>query len=97
MRCGRKANMTDNKFGVLLSEEAWQELGEVLKPYQQEGAIGKYLYCKDLHLNGLFVAMTFTPKQIDNRIDCEMRVFIPSHFVKFIAESKDPGRAPIGF
>ena len=92
------ANKTDNKFGVLLFKEAWQELGEVLKPYQQqEGTIGKHLYCKELRLNGLFVVMTFTPKQVENRIDCEVCVYIPSHFVKFIAESKDPGRAPIGF
>ena len=87
----------DNKYGVLLFENAWKELGEALKLYQQEGPIGKYLYCKELCYDGPMVEMTFTPEQVDNKIDCVMHISVPSNFIKFIAQAADSNRAPIGF
>ena len=91
------ANETASKYWVLLFEHAWKELGEALEPYQQEGPIGKYLYCQDLNCDGYFVKMTFTAEQVDNRIDCVMHISIPNSFVKFIAEAADSDRPPIGF
>ena len=91
------ATETNNRYGVLLFEHAWEALGDALKPYQQEGPIGKYLYCKDLHYDGHFMKMTFIAEQVDNRIDCTMHTSIPTSFVRFIAEAADRDRAPIGF
>ena len=88
---------TDDKYGVLLSEDGWRELGEALKPYQQEGPIGKYLYCKELCCDGSFVKMTVTPEQVGDRIDCVMQISVPGAFVKFIAHTPDRDRAPAGF
>ena len=88
---------TDDKYGVLLSEDGWRELGETLAPYQQEGAIGKYLYCKELCFDGPFVKMTVTPEQTGGRIDCVMQIYIPDNFVTFIAQTPDRDRAPAGF
>lgn len=87
--------MTDDKYGVLLFENAWEEIGEALKPYQQEGPIGKYLYCREIDLGPAFVTMTFTPKQVGGEIGCKMSISIPSSFVKFVAEGAD--KAPMGF
>ena len=90
-------DQTDNKYGVLLFENAWKELGEALKLYEQEGPIGKYLYCKELYFDGSFVKMIFTPEQVGDRIDCVMYISVPSNFIKFIAQAADSNRAPIGF
>ena len=89
--------MTDDKYGVLLFEEAWKQLGEALAPYRKEGSIGKYIYCNRLEFCGHFVAMTFTPKQVDNKIECKMSTWVPSSFIKFVAQAADGERAPIGF
>ena len=91
------ANKTDNLYGVLLFEEAWNQLGEALKPYWQEGPIGKYLYCKDIGFCGHFMTLTFTQKQVHNRIGCDMTIWVPTSFVKFIAHTADKTRAPVGF
>ena len=87
--------MTDDKYGVLLSENTWKEIEEALKPYQQEGPIGKYLYCREIALGHSFVTMTFTPKHLDGKIGCKMSISTPSSFVKFIAEGAD--KTPMGF
>ena len=92
-----KADKADNKYGVLLFENAWKELGEALKPYQQEGPIGKYLYCNNLYCDGPFVRMTFAPEQVGDRIDCVMHISVPSNFVKFIVQAADSDRTPVGF
>lgn len=87
--------MKDDKYGVLLFENAWEEIGEALKPYQQEGPIGKFLYCREIDLGHAFVTMTFTPKQVEGKIDCKIGISIPSSFVKFVAEGAD--KTPMGF
>lgn len=87
--------MTDDQYGVLLFENAWEELGEALKPYQKEGPIGKYLYCRKVELGYSFVTLTFTPKQVGGKITCNMSISIPTSYVKFIAEGAD--KTPMGF
>ena len=87
----------DNNFGVLLYDEAWAELGESLKPYEQSGPIGKYLYCKKFEVVGQFIEVTFTPEQVDNRIADEMSIWIPASFVKFVATSTEANANKIGF
>ena len=87
--------MTDDQYGVLLFENAWEEIGEALKLYQKEGPIGKYLYCRNVELGHSFVTLTFAPKQVDGRIGCKMNISIPCSFVKFVAEGAD--KTPMGF
>lgn len=87
--------MKDDKYGVLLFENAWEEIGEALKPYQQEGPIGKYLYCREIVLGHSFVTMTFTSKQVEGKVANKMSISIPSSFVKFVAEGAD--KTPMGF
>ena len=87
--------MKDDKYGVLLFDNAWEEIGEALKHYQQEGPIGKYLYCREIDLGHSFVTMTFTPHQVEGKIASQMSISIPSSFVKFVAEGAD--KRPMGF
>lgn len=88
---------TDDKYGVLLTDQGWDELGEALKPYVQNGPIGKYIYFKELTFTGSFISLTFTPNQVQDRIVTEMQIYIPSHFVKFVASAAGENAKKIGF
>ncbi|HOD79612.1 conserved hypothetical protein [anaerobic digester metagenome] len=88
---------TDNNYGVILFDDAWKILANELKPYEQSGPIGKYLYCKNFQVLGQFVELTFTPSQVDNRIKEEMSIWIPYSFVKFIATATEKNEKAIGF
>ena len=87
---------TNVKFGVLLFDEGWAALGKAIEPYEQAdaGRVGRHLYCKDLRFEGTFVVLTIAPDQVQNRIKTEMSIYIPSHFVKFIASGPE---SSIGF
>lgn len=87
----------DNRFGVLLFDEGWNELGGALEPYTREGPIGKYLYCRKFEVIGPFVELTFTPGQVHGRIDEESTVWIPTHFIKFVATSSTANEQGMGF
>ena len=89
--------MRDQQYGVLLFEEAWEQLGEAVDPYRKEGPIGKYLYCNELEVCGQFVTMTFTPDQVDEKIGDEMTILLPIGFIKFIAHATKSDILPIGF
>ncbi len=87
----------DNQFGVLLFDAGWNELGPALKPYENDGPIGKYLYCRKFEVNGPFVELTFTPAQVDGRIEEEMTVWIPTAFIKFVATASAANGNVLGF
>ncbi|WP_290635799.1 hypothetical protein [Aquisalimonas sp.] len=87
----------NNRFGVLLFDEGWHELGEALEPYVQHGPIGKYLYCRKLEVTGALAELTFTPEQVGHRIDEEMTVWIPTSFIKFVATSSKSNERGLGF
>lgn len=87
----------DDKFGVLLYDEAWEVLSSALKPYEQNGPIGRYLYCKKFDVVGLFATLTFTPEQVNNRIKDEMSIWIPASFIKFVATATDANAKAMGF
>ena len=84
-------------YGVLLFENAWQEIGTAIEPYQKEGHVGKYLYCNELKFDCGFAVMTFYPDKL--RISSKMTIHVPISFIKFIAHSveSEPEREPIGF
>lgn len=44
-------------FGVLLTDQAWVELGPALEPYTSEGSIGRYIYCEEVQLGGQYFVM----------------------------------------
>ncbi len=85
---------TNAKYGVLLFDEGWAALGNAIQPYAQAGRDGRYLYCKELRFESVFIVLTIAPDQVQNRIKSEMSIYIPSSFVKFIASGPE---ASIGF
>lgn len=87
----------DNNFGVVLYDRAWDELGEAVKPYEQSGPIGKYIYCKKFDVVGQFIELGFTTDQVSNQISDEMSIWIPASFVKFIATSTEASAKKVGF
>lgn len=87
----------NDRFGVLLSADAWELLGEALDPYKQEGRIGKYLYCHQLTFDGGFASLSFTPDQVDGRIKHGMTIMVPARYIIFVAHSTDEDGAAIGF
>ena len=87
----------DDKFGVLLTAQGWEELEHALKPYAQNGPIGKYIYCKELYFEGSFICLSLTPEQVQGRISTNMKIYIPSHYVKYVATDASDNARKIGF
>ena len=87
----------NDRWGVLLSADAWELLGKALEPYKQEGQIGSYLYCHQLKFCGGLASLSFKPDQVGGRIDHEMTIMIPAGFVIFVARTTDDDRESIGF
>lgn len=86
---------TNTVCGVLLFDDAYAKLGDVIAPYVKEGRFGKYLYCTSAVQNGSFVDMTFKPEQCDCSIKESITISIPLHFVKFMATGHES--LPVGF
>lgn len=87
----------DNNYAVLLFPQAMEELEIPLTPYFVDGPMGKHLYCKKLEHLGGFIVLTFTPDQVRHKIQSDINIQIPSHFVKFIAYANDDDQKKIGF
>ena len=92
-----KQQIQDDQFGVLLSKEAIEYLGKALQPYIQTGSIGKYINCKRASLEQGYWVLTLTPEQTGDRIKEDMTIWIPAHFVAFLAHVKGAGRNELGF
>jgi hypothetical protein len=87
--------MTNNKvFGVLLTDQAWHDVGEALAPYASEGPIGKYIYCLRVHPDGPYFVMVATCKNKDGS-QFEAEISIPHHYVKLCVSASEKSR--IGF
>lgn len=82
-------------YGVLLTDEAYTQIGTALAPYVSEGPIGKYIYCNHVEQNGSFFDMTFAPHTYKGSHKGEMLISIPVRFVTFIASGDDS--LPLGF
>ena len=87
----------NDRWGVLLSADAWELLGTALKPYKHEGRIGSYLYCHQLTFDGGLASLSFRPDQVGGRIEHEMTIMIPAEYVIFVARTTDDDRDSIGF
>lgn len=87
----------DDKYGVLLFDTAWSELGKVIEPYFHDGNVGKYIYCRNLVHIGNFVELTITPSQVSDRIKNELIIQIPYTYVKFITYGSEADQKIIGF
>jgi hypothetical protein len=81
--------------GVLLYEEAYKDIGDVLTPYVSEGPIGKYIYCKTAQENGSFLDMTFTPALCAETVKEDMLISVPLRYVRFMTTSS--ASLPMGF
>lgn len=75
-------------FGILLSAQAYEDIGEALKPYVQQGPIGPYLYAESVENLGNFILLSILPEEVQNRIACPMTIWIPVQYVKFIVGSE---------
>ena len=87
----------NDRWGVLLSADAWELLGAALKPYKHEGRIGSYLYCHQLTFRDGLASLSFKPDQVGGRIEHEMTIMIPAEYVIFVARTTDDDRDSIGF
>jgi hypothetical protein len=85
---------TENVFGVLLTDQAWVDLAEALKPYSSTGPIGQYIYCKNVFHDGpYFVMVTKCSNNDDSTF--EAQISIPHYYVKFFVSA--PDKSKIGF
>ena len=81
-------------YGVLLTENAWDDLADVLEPYTSQGSIGKYIYCREIDPHGNYFTMVATCKNPDGSM-FDAEIFLPHHYVKCCVSALD--KRQIGF
>lgn len=81
-------------FGVLLTDQAWVELGPALEPYTSEGSIGRYIYCEEVQLGEQYFVMVASCTNQDGS-SFKAEIGIPHHHVKMYISSNE--RSQIGF
>ena len=62
-------------FGVLLTEQAWNELGSALEPYTSTGSLGRYIYCEEVKTGGQYFVMVATCKNTH-----KIRQVLPTYY-----------------
>jgi len=81
-------------YGVLLTNQGWQDLEQGLKPYYSEGPIGKYIYCSNVRPDGPYFVMEAIVKNSDGS-DFNAEILIPHHYVKLVISASE--KSQIGF
>lgn len=81
-------------FGVLLTDQAWTDLGTALEPYTSTGPIGRYIYCQSVETASNYFEMRVTTRNRDGST-FEADVLIPHHYVKLCIAAAEESR--IGF
>ena len=81
-------------FGVLLTDQAWNDLTGALAPYTSEGQIGKYTYCKEVDAHGNYFTMVATCENPDGS-SFQAEIFIPHHYFKCCVSASE--KTQIGF
>ena len=81
-------------FGVLLTEQAWNELGSALEPYTSTGPLGRYIYCEEVKTGGQYFVMVATCKNTDGS-SFTAELAIHHHFVKMFISANE--KTEIGF
>jgi len=84
----------ESVWGVILTDDAINELGEDIKPYLTEGQHGLYLFCKDVDMSQRYLHIVAEYQEPDCE-PCELEIYVPHHYVKLIASSTDKNK--IGF
>lgn len=77
--------MTEKSSGyaVFLFEQAWDVLGEAIKPYVQDGPTGPHIPCHEVDTAGAFVEMTLRAKD-ERGHDAELELMVPMGMVRMI-------------
>lgn len=77
--------MTEHTSGyaVFLFEQAWEALGEAIKPYVQDGPAGPHIPCHEVDTAGAFVEMTLRAKD-ERGHDAEIELMVPGGMVRMI-------------
>ena len=80
--------------GVLLTDQAWEDLSDALDRYASTGPIGKFIYCREVNFLGHYFVMVATCKNPDGS-SFEAEIFLPHQYVKCIIASSE--KTQIGF
>jgi hypothetical protein len=81
-------------FGVILTDQGWDELGEAISPYMSKGSIGRYIYCDEVQVGGPYFVMVTSCSNPD-KSSFLAEVCIPHHYVKMYVSANE--KSQIGF
>lgn len=81
--------MTEHTSGyaVFLYEQALEALGEPIKPYVQQGAMGPHVPCHEVDTGGSFVEMTLFARN-ERGEDTQIELMIPGQMVRMIVSTR---------
>ena len=81
-------------YGVLLTEDAWDDLTNALEPYTSHGPIGKYIYCRDVDPHGNYFVMVAKCENPDGSM-FDAEISLPHHYIRCCVSALDERQ--IGF
>ncbi len=84
-----------NIQAVILTDDGYKSLGELIKPYLHEGNICTYIHCLSAEQNGSFLEMQISPDACSGKVLDKMSISVPIGFVLFMASGIN--KLPIGF
>ncbi len=84
----------DKVIGVLLTDQAWEDLESALAPYALTGRIGKFIYARKVDPDGPYFTIIASSTNSDGS-SFEAEISIPHHYVKLFISASD--KLQIGF
>lgn len=81
--------MTEHTSGyaVFLFDQAFEALGEPVRPYVQDGPQGRHLPCHEVDTGGAFVELTIRAST-ERGADTEIELMIPAQMVRMIVSTR---------
>ena len=81
-------------WGVLFTDPGLVDLADTLKPYLSTGAIGQYLYCKQVEMDLPYYFRIIVENTNPDESSPEIEIYVPHHYIKSVvaaAEKKNLG------
>lgn len=82
-------------YAVFFYPQALEALGEAIKPYLREGAMGVHVACDEIDTGGPWVEMTLRGRTAEGR-EVSLELMVPGSMVRMIVSTERDGSFGFG-
>jgi hypothetical protein len=84
-----------NGYAVFFFPQALEALGEAVKPYLQDGAVGPHVLCNEIDTSGSLIEMTLRGTTNEGK-PVALELMVPTSMVRMIVSSQSDGAFGFG-